>query len=181
MRKLRAFTLMEALLSLALFLMVMSLTASLLNAAWKAEKHFGEQDRTQELALSVLYRMAFEVRSANRLLTVGPSTLEFESPDWHLREQEFPPPPTPFPTSWTPGSPAFQMRIRYTLTGVHLERTLWAESSSWNNRLLSDCRAFRVTQLHPHQLELALTFLSKGQDKVFSLKANLPAPWWSPP
>ena len=178
MRRRRGFTLLEALLSVALFLMVMALTGSILNAAWKAEKHFGEQDRTQELALSVLYRLAFEVRSASSFTTVGPNAIEFLSPDWQLQSNEFPTPPTPFPSTWNPTSPAFQMRIRYALNGTELERTLWAESQRWDSRLMSDCRGFLVERLQPTLFRFTISFLSKGQDKSFSLQAAMPVTAW---
>lgn len=182
-RSRRAITLLEAMVSITLFTMVMFLMANLMNAASQSEKFLGEKDRIHEVSVSLLYRMAYEVRTANRWLepiTGSSNQLRFECPDWQLEPVEFPASPTPFPTSWTPGDPAFQAGITYTLNGTQLERRLTAESQVWTTQLLRDCQQFLATRESPSSVRLNLTVLSRGAPKELMVRVLLPQEVWVP-
>lgn len=182
MKGTRAFTLMEALVSISLFAMVMFLMANLMVAAANSERFLGEKDRIQEVALSCLNRMAHEVRGANRWIDPLPGgsshRLVFETPDWELEPQEFPAPPAPFPTAWAPADSAFQMTVQYSVVAGELTRVLQAESHTWTTPLLRDTVDLVVTHPDPSQVKLTLTVLSQGRPLALVTQVLSPQQSW---
>ena len=183
MRKRRGMTLMEALISIAKFAMVMFLMANLMSAAAQSEKFLGQKDRVQEVALSSLYRMAHEARTANRWLTPVRGTsseMVFETPDLLQETKEFPT-ATPYPASWRPADPKFQVTVRYFIgPDSQLTRTLTAGADSWTTPLVRDCQSLEVKRLGPVNLSISLTVLSNGAPKKNTLQVLLPQETWKP-
>lgn len=183
MTRRHAFTLMESLVSLGMFLMVMALMASLMNAATVAQKFLGAKDRIQEVAVSCLYRMAYEARSANRWLDPIGGTMPrlfIQTPDWMLEKSEFPVSPTPFPSSWDPLDPAHQVTVEYAIQGDQLVRTLKAGAEAWVTPLLRDCQRLEVSRPSGDSASIALTVLANGESKRNSLTFALPGGPWKP-
>ncbi|MBS2038304.1 type II secretion system protein [bacterium] len=181
MRRTSAFTLLESLVSLGMFLMVMALMASLMNAATIADRFLGAKDRIQEVAVSCLYRMAYEARSANKWLepAAGSSPrLLIQTPDWLLESSEFPVSPSPFPSTWDPQDPAYQITVEYAINAGQLVRTLKAGAESWATPLLRDCQGLQVTRPDRNTASIALTILANGQSKKIWLTFWLPEEAW---
>lgn len=184
MKRKAAVTLLEAMVSLALFSMVTLLMANLMKAAANSEKYLGEKDRIHEVSVSCLYRMAHELRTANLwhqpALGASAAELDFECPDWQLEDQEFPSSPTPFPPTWAPPEPGYQARVRYALNGAQLERSLRAEAQTWTTPLLRDCLALSAARPSATEVRLSLTVLSRGQPREFAVSVSPPAEVWKP-
>ncbi|MBX3169603.1 MAG: hypothetical protein KF760_19530 [Candidatus Eremiobacteraeota bacterium] len=181
----RGLTLLESLVSLSLFLMVMVLMHNLMNAAAAAEKFLGQKDRLQEVAVSCLYRMAYEARQATEWLepaSGNAALLRFRMPDWQQESSEFPTPtpsptPTNFPSAWVEDAPAHRVTVEYAIQGGQLVRSLRAGSESWATPLLRNCQELQASR-SGGLVRLTLTILVEGKPRENSLQFSLPQEAW---
>lgn len=129
----RAFTLTEALLSLALVALVTGLFASILHNLTRQARVQASQDELMSAALVALSQIEIEARNADPWInpsihqTGTVSSLEFELPDYSQNVIRLPEIPSNLPSPMWESRQLFT-RVRYQVNGRNLEREMGGNS-----------------------------------------------------
>ena len=174
---------LEAIFSIALFALVVTMMASLMNLVLNSERFKGSKHRTGEIAVSLLYRMAQEASTANHWNFPSASgasdQLSFESPDWEDQATVLPVPlPTPLPTDWEPEQASLQVRIEYWVNAQSLQRRLSADGDEWTTTLLKDVVGFTTRRSQGRYLYLSLTLNSEEGPRSYQIESVMPDSLW---
>lgn len=146
MRRERAFTLYEALLTCLLTLVVLGILAGLLKTYSQAVRSQASKARWLQAAQLALERMRCELREATQVDAPISGQLSFVKPD------PAQPRYSPVPPAWNPLASSRQCRVRYYLSGERLNREVTlADASRSDHSLLDGVLVFQVT-VHPQQL-----------------------------
>lgn len=173
-------------MSLSLFALITYLAATMMASMAAAQRKMSTRDRVQEVAVSCLYRISHEVRTANKWIAPANGTAalaDFESPDWEQDSTLFPEPVPGNVTGiplYVPGAPATQMRIVYKVTGGQLVRELTAANSTWTTPILNEVGSFSVTRALPDRIKVDMAVNLPEGVKLFSITAMTPRFPWNP-
>ncbi|MBN9415410.1 hypothetical protein ABS71_09225 [bacterium SCN 62-11] len=175
-RRPRGFNLVEALLSFALFLLVLSLIVQGVSQLSQVSKYFDAKSQVFAQATSLLSRLCTDVREANvvSVPAAGDSNTyamldlkKVEPSKWATYY-----PATP-PTPWDPRDPALQEQVIYTLAGDQLQcQTL--TSGSQLETVATGVQGFTVKRVRELCIETRISFLVNQRLTVFSRQVWLP-------
>lgn len=175
-RKRGGFNLVEALLSFALFLLVLSLIVQGVSQLSRVSKYFDAKSQVFSQATSLLSRLASDLREANSVSSPAlgdPATYatlalrKIEPSQWPNYY-----PVTP-PTPWEPRDPALQEQVIYTLAGDQLQCQTIAATSQLET-LATGVQGFTVKRVRELCIEVRLSFLVNDRLTVFSRLVWLP-------
>jgi type II secretory pathway component PulJ len=177
MRKKRSgFNLVEALLSFALFLLVLSLIVQGVTQLSRVSKYFDAKSQVFAQATSLLARLSTDLREANIVSSPAlgdPATYalldlkKIEPSQWPSYY-----PATP-PTPWEPRDPALQEQVLYTLAGDQLQCQTIAATSQLET-VATGVQGFTVKRVRELCIEVRVSFLVNERLTVFTRLVWLP-------
>lgn len=176
-RRTRGFNLIEALLSFALFLLVLSLIAQGLRQLSRITRHFDARSQTFTLALSLLNRVSTDVQEATEVIVPAPgdtatySQLELRRVEPAQWANYY---PTPAPTPWNPRDPALLQEVVYALVGNQLRYQLDGPSGTEDLLLAENVQGLTTRRDGSVSLEVRLSFQEGGQLVSFTRQVHLP-------
>lgn len=165
-KKTTGLTIAEAMVTLALVVFVLNLTAGLLSSYLNTVEFAGGVDKAMEATQNALNLMRTEAAQAISFSSPAGSgsevgTLRF-SKVYSESSTRLPDPTAPFPSSWEPHDPAWVDTVTYSVANERLLRTSLLESA--NNVLVADSISDLKVELLPND-NLAI-MLSTTQDKI---------------
>lgn len=183
----RAFSLLEALVSMALFALVLGLMVQIFTMINRHERSLQGHAQALDAAFSGLERCRRECRMAVRWVTPATSdaalrnTIEFELPDYQQDPIRLPNPPLLDPVpAWDPLGAL--VRVRYEV----IDQTLWrGVLVAGNYQRLPVCPkvvGLSIQRQPPQGLEIKLTLVETGPLNTLTQQFQLPcAHSWSTP
>ncbi len=172
----RGFNLMEALLSFALFLLVLSLIVQGVSQLSRISKYFDAKSQVFAQATSLLARLSTDLREANSISSPAlgdPATYamldlkKIEPSRWAGYY-----PATP-PTPWEPRDPSLQEQVMYTLAGDQLRCQTIAATSQLET-VATGVQGFTVKRVRELCIEVRVSFLVNDRLTVFTRLVWLP-------
>lgn len=183
----RAYTLLEALVSMTLFALVLGLMVQIFSMINRNERSLQGHAQALEAALSGLERCRRECRMAIRWTTPATSdsalrnSLEFDLPDYGQDSVRLPNPPLvePLP-AWNPLGAL--VRVRYEVIDQTLWRGVLVGGTYQRLPLCAKVAGLSVQRQPPGGLELKLSLLESGPLNTLTQQFQLPcAHSWSTP
>lgn len=173
----RAFTLVEALLTGFLLLLLLGVAALLLSDYARIMRG-DERKQTMRNLMAGLERMSSEVRLAQQVSEPGgalASRLTFVR--FQPAVAALPPGlPDPLPTSWNPRPSVSLMTVTYDLQGDRLMRTARAGGLTESELLASDCTGLAAQFLASGNLEVAVSYDESGAVRTLRSETALELP-----
>jgi type II secretory pathway pseudopilin PulG len=177
MRRQHGFTLLEALLSFSLFLLVLSLVAQGLSQLAQVTKYFDGKSQAFGLATNTLERLAIDAREANRIRLPLAGDLNTYN-QFHLDKVEPARWPTYFPASpptpWNPRDASVQEQLDYSLAADRLECSLTTATGTQVEVVAVGIQGFTVRRVQPLCLEIRLSLLINDNLASFTRQLWLP-------
>jgi type II secretory pathway component PulJ len=172
----KGLSLLEIVVSMALFVVTITVTIFVMQAVLEASRRSEQLEQVQERMLVTLEDLSSTCRQANVWLTPAPgdgsekSVLEFEVPDRRRDEERWPfpvpPPPTTVTALWNPRAAARQVRLRFSVAGAALLRRVGNADQTWSRGV----QELRVQRRSPMWLRLTLRYAtSRGAKEVSGL------------
>lgn len=183
----RAYTLLEALVSMTLFALVLGLMVQIFSMVSRHERALQGHVQLLDAAFSGLERCRRECRMAVRWSQPGlsdsslQSAVEFEVPDYEQDALRLPSPAVlEVVPAWNPL--ARVTHLRYELIDQTLMRGVLVGASYQRLPLCTNVAGFSLRRQPPRGMEVQLTLLEDGALKTLSQSFQLPcAHSWSSP
>ena len=183
----RAYTLLEALVSMTLFALVLGLMVQIFSMINRHERSLQGHAQALDAALSGLERCRRECRMAVRWTTPATSdatlhnVVELDLPDYAQDSLRLPDPPNLEPTPvWDPL--ATSVRIRYEVIDQTWWRGVLVGGTYQRLPICEQVAGFSVQRQPPRGMEIKLTLLESGSLNTLNQRFQLPcAHSWSTP
>jgi type II secretory pathway component PulJ len=185
--KRRAFTLAEALLSLALVSLVLGLLTQIFASITRQDRALQQREQVINAALTALDRMSRDCRMAVvwAMPDAGDTTLrsvaEFDLPDYEQEALRLPFPPVATPTpSWNPE--ALLLRLRYRVDQQRLWREVRVAGAFQGISLCRGVSGMSIRRIAREDMLIELSLLVEGKLKTLHNRFRLPCPHtWATP
>jgi hypothetical protein len=171
------FTLMEALLSSALFLLVLTCIVQGISQLGQLTRYFEDKTETFAAATTIMNRLCSDAIESSSILTPAPGDPATYS-QWVLTKIEpsqwpnfFPSPP---PANWDPKDPSLREQRSYSLVGDQLQCQIQFGSNSLTQVVGVGVDGFTVRRIPWLNLELRLGYQVQGRFKTFVRRVQLP-------
>jgi type II secretory pathway component PulJ len=165
-----AFTLAEALVSMAILALILGLAASVFVGYTRITRHSSQHEQNQVRGYSVLERIEAEVAGCHTLFAPNPSgtavssSLTFDKVDPDLATRL--PTPPDFASAFEPRDPAARVQVSYSVSGQSLHRTTWGVANS-DEVLLENVLGFTSQFDPPNGVKITLNLSEGARSQIF--------------
>ena len=171
MKKPAAFTLLETLVSLGLFLLLLAIFSTTLQGSLSMMRHADEHDQAALRGTEALQKIVTEISESTQLLspmTSGPSSqVRFVKTD--MRLAPLPDPPPAVAVAWNPLASSAVVKVTFKLQDGKLVRSIeWPDGSLQSFVVLEGMLGFSFDKLDPVHFRVSLDFEGRTHLKLES-------------